>query len=629
MKGNERMSIMTKLHTYLAAGQAGLVLTSVEPEECLRELAEKARSTQGTDEPWQLFFWDPADGLTDCYGNRVTLSTEDASDEDIAALGLSSSKPQKMGLHSTLEAVLDTTRGRQYREASGEARSEDETMRILVLRNFDRLLLPNGPQGPVDALLLTLVQKVILEGQSTNVFLILQTTPEFELPTELMVHCEYVHHDLPSADERTAIIADLVEDPGIITPAVLSATAGLSRAKTAQYVAETLATYGSVRPMAVFQKKAMHLSRSSKLDVWSPEFVSQIKLWPTPAVEDLAEATDVTMVAEETHATNDQLGADEVRVRIRYVDSKGKPVERWLDPMPAAPFEGLYRPERDFYSFKSVVGLSGLKQFLKNGMRPNVPDRARMKHILMLGVPGTGKSFTMQCTSGEFQTPLSSMQASNLYSKWLGDTDKILSRMLSTVEMIGGILAIDEFQRFLPQGGSGGESGGVENRLLGTLLTWFNNQNSNLVLSAANNIANLPDEITRSGRVDALMFVGFPGREAKDAAWRMYLQRHELDDQELPADNYWTPADIMSCCRLAELQQVSLKDAARWITPSYEKNQRQMDDLMHWAEGAGCICAETGQRFKHPKNQLTSSAISGEPKKVTRKVRSRVEGADA
>ena len=604
------MSIMSKLQTYFAAGQAGIVLTSVEPEECFRELAEKVRMTQGTEQPWDLFFWDSADGLTDVNGNRMSAgASKEASD-----LGLLANKPQKMGLHSTLEAVLDTTRERQYREATGTVQQGDDATRILAIRNFDRLLCPNGMQGSVDVALLAIIQKVILEGQSSNIFLLMQTTPEFELPTELMAHCEYVHHDLPSADERSVIISELISEESEVpaSPAVITATAGLSRAKTAQYVAETIATYGAVRPVAVFQKKAVHLSRASKLDVWSPEFVTQVKLWPTSVEADM---TDVTMVIEETRATNDRLKEDEVRVRIRYV-SNDKPIERWLEVMSKQEFESRWRPERDFYSFKSVVGLTGLKEFLKKGMRPNVPDRSRMKHLLMLGVPGTGKSFAMQCTSGEFQVPLSSMQASNLYSKWLGDTDKTLARMLATVEMIGGILAIDEFQRFLPQGGSGGEAGGVENRLLGTLMTWFNNQNSNLVLSAANNIANLPDEITRSGRVDALMFVGFPGREAKDAAWQMYMKRHELENQSLPSDQFWTPADIMSCCRLAELQQVSLTDASRWITPSYEKNEKQMNELMRWAELAGCICAETGKRFKR-----TESYEVHKDKKVTRKVR--------
>jgi SpoVK/Ycf46/Vps4 family AAA+-type ATPase len=233
----------------------------------------------------------------------------------------------------------------------------------------------------------------------------------------------------------------------------------------------------------------------------------------------------------------------------------------------------------------------------------------------MLGVPGTGKSMTMKCCSGEFCLPLSSMQASNLYSKWVGDTDKILANMLRTVEEIGGILGIDEFQRFLPQGGSG-ESGGLENRMLGTLLTWFNDQKSTVILSAANNIANLPDEITRSGRVDALFFVGFPGSEAKSHAWEMYMQRHDLADQELPTDQYWTPADIASCCRLAEMQRVDIKTASKWITPSYEKNKEQMDNLLEWAEAAGCICAETGDRFK-AKDAIAAVAA---PKRVVRKV---------
>ena len=611
------MTIIEKLTNYFAAGQSGLVLTSVEPEEVLTELAEAARASKATDDRWQVMFWDAADALTDENGMQVTFQPEESPDSDIAALGLGGNKPMKIGLHETFDATLSTIRARRFREEAEQPAPGDDDLRILVVRNFDRHLQPNGSQGQVDSMLLAQAQKIISEGQAANCYLILQTSPQFELPIELESLCEYVNHELPSAEERTRIVCDLGVEEDQVSQPMLNATAGLCRSKTAQYVAEAIATYGHANPMAVFRKKAMHLAKASKLDVWSPEFVQSVKLWPSPEAEEFHDCTDMTMVQEET--IGKKLKAGEVHVRVRYVDGKGKKIERWLDPMPKEQFEKNFRPERDFYSLKSVVGLGGLKEFLKRGFRPEVPDRAKMKHVLMLGVPGTGKSFTMQCCSGEFNSPLSSMQASNLYSKWLGDTDKILARMLSTVEMIGGILAIDEFQRFLPQSGPGGESGGVENRLLGTLLTWFNNQNSNFVLSAANNISNLPDEITRSGRVDALMFVGFPGRESKDAAWRMYLRRHELPEQELPKDEYWTPADIMSCCRLAELQGVSVVHASRWVTPSYEKNPRQMDELMKWAENAGCICAETGERFRHPKNQISASPSTS--KKVTRKIR--------
>lgn len=612
------MTTLEKLNTYFNAGQAGLVLTSFEPEEVLKELAEQARSSRATDDRMDLMFWDAADSLTDAFGNPVSFKPQE--DDDVSSL-MGASKPQKIGLHETLDAVIQTIRGRQYRQETGQQTEEDNNVRVLVVRNAERHMCPHGSQGQVDATLLAQAQKIVNEGQTCHVFLVLQTAPSFELPDELMVHFEYVHHDLPNAEERLQILTDL--GVGSIPPLAEGATAGLSRAKTAQYAAETIAAYGYLNPAAVFQKKATHLARSSKLEVWSPEFVSQIKLWPKPGAASLENATDVTLVAEETSVSNKTLKEGNVRARIRYIQG-GKRVETWLSEMPKEKFESDFRPERDFYSLKSVVGLTGLKDFLRKGFRPGVPDRAKMKHVLMLGVPGTGKSFTMQCCSGEFNSPLSSMQANNLYSKWLGDTDKILAKMLETVSMIGGILAIDEFQRFLPQSGPGGESGGVENRLLGTLLTWFNNQQSNLVLSAANNISNLPDEITRSGRVDALMFVGFPGKEAKEAAWRMYLNRHELAEQELPKDDYWTPADIMSCCRLAEMQNVSVTHASRWITPSYEKNPKQMDSLMEWAEAAGCICAETGERFRHPKNTPSVSTA-----KVTRKIKKSAESSES
>jgi hypothetical protein len=74
------------------------------------------------------------------------------------------------------------------------------------------------------------------------------------------------------------------------------------------------------------------------------------------------------------------------------------------------------------------------------------------------------------------------------------------------------------------------------------------------------------------------------------------------------------------------MQRVNLVEASKWITPSYEKNKEQMDNLLKWAESAGCICAETGQRFKHDKRQGVT-ALATEAKRVTRKVKKADESA--
>jgi hypothetical protein len=590
--------MLPTISKYLSSGQAGLWITSSEPDDVYFELLAHAlehREVVGPD-GLILLHWDAVDGLVDMQGQTVKVSDDEFAEQ------------QKATLYTAMDFAIQQARTRIHLEQENQLDETNEKKLLLFVKNFDRWLFPNGVgSNQVDSFLLAQTQKLIAEGQNARVFLLAQSSPDVELPAELVEHFEVLSHNLPDSEERHELLSELDNETNVSVTAI-EATAGLSRTKLKQYGAEALAEKGSFEPQFLFHKKAKHLSRASKLDVWSPAFQSNIKLWPSPDIEELRNAIDATLTAEEF------VSQDEIRAKISFIQAEKK-VEKWLDPMPKETFDSLYRPERDFYTFNSVIGLNGLKSFLKNGFRANVPTRSKLKHVLMLGVPGVGKSMTMKCCSGEFNLPLSTMQAANLYSKWVGETDKLLAGMLRTVEEIGGILAVDEFQRFLPSG-SGGEAGGLENRMLGTLLTWFNDQNNCVVLSAANNISNLPDEITRSGRVDALFFVGFPSSEAKNHAWEMYMKRHNLQDQDLPKDDYWTPADISSCCRLAEMQRVALKEAAKWITPSYEKNQKQMDSLLEWAESAGCICAETGQRFK-AKSAIKPAATTA---KVTRKV---------
>lgn len=592
------MDVTRSVFKLIRAGQGGIVLTTVEPDYCIGELRTAAAAK---DAAWLEFYtWGMADGLIDKNGNPFALPSAAAA-AGLFGQGADVAKANVHWQRFSLNEVLDWLLKRIHDEiledqqAKANGKTRPKTAVTILLRNADRYLSGEN----LNLMLLSQLQQMVVKGTEVGFSVILQTAPGFTVPVELAEYCEFVEHDLPDEEERTEI---LILQAGVkdvhITPEVRAATAGLSGAKTVQFVAEAFGgTPRRIDTAEVFRRKASFLGKNAKLDVWSPQFQSEIKLRPTAEAPNLEDATEVVLLSERTALSDEKIAEGDVVAKIRFLsraDKQRHTVE--LPVMAKTEFERIYRPFRNEYSFESVVGLQGVKDLLRNAMRPGVPDRARMRHLLLLGVPGVGKSMLQRCASGEFNMPLTAMQSANLYSKWLGDTDKALYWMLKTVSQIGGILGIDEFQRFLPTGNN--SENGTENRVLGTLLTWLNDQNSNLVLSAANNVSKLPDEVTRSGRIDALIFVGFPGREAKDAAWAMYRAKHELPaDYTQPKDEHWTPADIQSCCRLSEMQQVSLEDAARWITPSYRKNKTQMDELMRWAAAAGCICAETGKPF--------------------------------
>ena len=69
-------------------------------------------------------------------------------------------------------------------------------------------------------------------------------------------------------------------------------------------------------------------------------------------------------------------------------------------------------------------------------------------------------------------------------------------------------------------------------------------------------------------RFDAVVFLDLPGRDEKEAIWRLYLDKYQLDaDQRLPKDDNWTGAEVKACCRLAALLDVPLVQARTECRP--------------------------------------------------------------
>ncbi|NRB82099.1 MAG: AAA family ATPase, partial [Saccharospirillaceae bacterium] len=95
------------------------------------------------------------------------------------------------------------------------------------------------------------------------------------------------------------------------------------------------------------------------------------------------------------------------------------------------------------------------------------------------------------------------------------------------------ILWVDEIEKGLSgMQSSGSTDGGTTARVLGSFLTWMQEKEKPVfVVATANNIAQLPPELLRKGRVDEIFFVDLPVEKDRVAILNIHLKnRHRLDD---------------------------------------------------------------------------------------------------
>ncbi|MCA9124641.1 MAG: AAA family ATPase [Planctomycetaceae bacterium] len=162
--------------------------------------------------------------------------------------------------------------------------------------------------------------------------------------------------------------------------------------------------------------------------------------------------------------------------------------------------------------------------------------------------------------------------------------------------MSPAVLMIDEVEKALSGVASSGQSdSGVSARLFGTFLTWLADHQSDVfVICTCNNISVLPPEFARAERFDGIFFCDLPGAAHKGSIWDIYLSHYGLDaNQPKPRTDQWTGAEIKSCCRLAALLDLPLKEAATNVVPVAVTASESVERLRNWANGR-CLDADTG-----------------------------------
>ena len=258
---------------------------------------------------------------------------------------------------------------------------------------------------------------------------------------------------------------------------------------------------------------------------------------------------------------------------------------------------GLMSLDRGQVQFEDLGGLEALKDFCLRALRrQSKPDhRRRPRGVLLLGVPGTGKSQFSKALGNETARPTLSLDIGSLLGSLVGQTEQQTRQALKIADaMAPCILFVDEIEKALSgAGGSGATDSGVSSRLFGSLLTWLNDHTSDVFFVATcNDISRLPPEFSRAERFDGIFFLDLPGREQKNRIWQLYLAQFGLDPgQSKPADRDWTGAEIKACCRLAALLDVPLLEAAKNVVPVAVTAGESIERLRNWAAGR-CLSAE-------------------------------------
>lgn len=203
---------------------------------------------------------------------------------------------------------------------------------------------------------------------------------------------------------------------------------------------------------------------------------------------------------------------------------------------------GLLEMIRFSETIEDIGGLEYLKEWLTRKARIfNQLDKAIKfgvdvpKGIMIIGMPGCGKSLTAKATAGLFQIPLVRLDVGRLLGKYVGESESNLRQALKLAEAISPcVLWIDEIEKaFAGLGGSGGGSD-VTTRLFGQFLTWVQEkENTVFIVATANDVSHLPAEFLRKGRFDELFFVDLPNGEERRKILEIHLKKRGKWNRDL------------------------------------------------------------------------------------------------
>ena len=229
------------------------------------------------------------------------------------------------------------------------------------------------------------------------------------------------------------------------------------------------------------------------------------------------------------------------------------------------------------------------------------------KGYLSMGVAGSGKTALAEAVANHFGCPLVILDLSKIMGGIVGESERNARMAFEVLDSVGKtVVLLDEAEKAL--GGiksSNNSDGGTMARVFGVILEHMNNNKEQFYILTSNNVADLPPELSRSGRLDNKWFFWYPSKNERKDIFNIHFKKHgkiisdELLNFAAEIANNYTGAEIENSVnniiKHAFLDMIDnngdgqiiekyIREGISEVTPVYQTSKAEVSNMRMYAE---------------------------------------------